>query len=98
MSLGIRKIIVIGLITAIFFAGNVVLVANWLSENGISEKANWIRENFLSGTAITVIIALLFLLVGPGRGRAISGRHCPVCDKRLSGSPNYCPDCGSKLP
>ncbi len=97
MSLGIRKIIVIGLIGAIFLAGNVLLIANWLSEKGVPEKANWLRENFLTGTAITVIIALLILLVSPGRSRIGFGRSCPVCDKRLLGNPSYCSECGSKV-
>ena len=97
MSLGIRKIIIIGLIGAIFLAGNVLLIANWLSEKGVPEKANWLRENFLTGTAITVIIALLILLVSPGKSRLGIGRSCPVCDKRFLGSPNYCADCGSKV-
>jgi len=63
MSLTIRKIFIIGIIGAIFLAGNMLLIANWLAEKGVPEKANWLRENFLTGTAITVIIALLILLV-----------------------------------
>ena len=63
MSLTIRKIIVIGVIGAIFLAGNVLLIANWL------------RENFLTGTAITVIIALLILLVNPAKNRIGIGRR-----------------------
>ena len=97
MSLGIRKIIIIGLIGAIFIAGNVLLIANWLSEKGVPEKANWLRENFLTGTAITVIIALMILLISPGKSRIGIGRSCPVCDKRLIGRANYCGDCGSKV-
>ena len=97
LSLGIRKIFVIGIIGAIFLAGNVLLIANWLSEKGIPEKANWLRENFLTGTAITVILALLILLISPSRSRLGIGRSCPVCDKRLLGSPNYCAECGSKV-
>jgi hypothetical protein len=97
MSLGIRKIIVISLIGLIFLAGNILLVANWLNEKGVPEKANWLRENFLTGTAITVIIALLILLVNPIRGRLGASHRCPVCDKRLLGNSNYCGDCGSKV-
>jgi hypothetical protein len=52
MSLGIRKIVNIGLIGAIFLVGNVLLIANWLSEKGVPEKANCVRENFLTGTAV----------------------------------------------
>ena len=97
MSLAIRKILIIGLIGAIFLAGNVLLIANWLAEKGVPEKANWLRENFLTGTAITVIIALLVLLVSPGKNGIKIGRTCPVCDKRLLGNPQYCSDCGSKV-
>ena len=99
MTLGIRKIIVIGLIGAIFLAGDVLLVANWLAEKGIPEKANWLRENFLTGTAFAVIVALLILLVNPRTSSRPIGfiRRCPVCDHRLIGSPNYCSDCGSKV-
>ena len=99
MSLGIRKIIVIGIIGVIFLAGNILLVANWLAEKGVPEKANWLRENFLTGTAIAVIVALLILLMNPkSNGRSISFiRRCPVCDHRLIGSTNYCADCGSKV-
>ena len=99
MSLTIRKMIVLGLIGFIFLAGNILLVANWLAEKGIEQKANWLREEFLTGTAIAVIFALLILLVNPKmNSRAVSfTRRCPVCDKRLIGNVNYCSDCGSKV-
>ena len=100
MSLASRKIIVISLIGLVFLAGNILIVANWLAEKGIEEKANWIRHEFLTGTAIAVIIALLILLVNPKSGGSKSLgliRSCPVCDHRLIGSPNYCADCGSKI-
>ena len=98
MSLRIRKILIIGLIAAILFAGKVVIFANWLIDNGIPEKADWIKENFLTGTSITIIVALLILMVNPKSGRAVAfGRRCPVCNERLSGKVNYCSDCGSKV-
>jgi rRNA maturation endonuclease Nob1 len=76
------------------------LVANWLGEKGVEQKANWLREEFLTGTAIAVIIVLLILLVNPKNvsGKVIGfTRRCPVCDKRLIGNPNYCSECGSKI-
>lgn len=97
MTLTIRKIIVISLIGMILLLGNVLVVANWLTEKGVPAKANWLRENFLTGSAITVIIALLILLVNPGKGRLAITRTCPVCDKRLLGNPRYCSECGSKV-
>jgi len=100
MSLGIRKIVVILLIGLILLAGNILLVANWLAEKGVAEKASWIRENFLTGTAVTIILVLLILLVSPRNGSSkVFGllRSCPVCDHRLIGRANYCGDCGSKV-
>ncbi len=98
MSLTSRKTIVISLIAGVFLAGNVLVIAQWLADRGVPETANWIKHEFLTGTAIAVIITLLILLVGPGHSsRAVAFRRCPVCDKRLIGSPSYCAECGSKL-
>jgi hypothetical protein len=76
-----------------------LVVANWIAEKGLPEKANWVREEFLTGTAIAVIVALLILLVKPkSSSRAVSFlRRCPVCDKRLIGNANYCGECGSNV-
>ena len=100
MSLTIRKIVVVGIIGAIFIAGNVLVIANWLAEKGVPEKAHWLRENYLTGTTIAVTAILLILLVSPKNSKSNTfgiGRSCPVCDKRLLGNPQYCSDCGSKV-
>ena len=83
----------------IFLTANILVVANWITKTGISEKAGWIREEFLTETVIAVILALLVLLVGPkASGRAVGlARRCPVCDRRLVGNPSYCGECGSKV-
>ena len=96
MTLTVRKIIVLGLIGFVFLAGNILFVANWLAESGVEQKANWLREEFLTGTALAVILALLVLLVGPKSRMGGLVRRCPVCDKALRGSSNYCSECGSK--
>jgi hypothetical protein len=91
---------VISLIGLVFLAGNILIIANWLVESEIEQKADWIREHFLTGTAITIIFVLLILLVSPKNGSSkVFGfvRKCPVCDHRLIGSPSYCGDCGSKV-
>jgi hypothetical protein len=100
MSLIVRKTIVLGLIGIVFLLANILVVANWISDTGISEKAGWLRREFLTGTALAVILALLVLLASPKNpaGKAIGfARRCPVCDKRLSGNPSYCGECGSKV-
>jgi hypothetical protein len=100
MSLTIRKMIVLGLIGMIFLMANILVVANWISDTGIAEKAGWLKKEFLTGTAIAVTVVLLILLTSPrnGSGRAVAfTRRCPVCDKRLIGNVNYCSECGSKI-
>ena len=98
MSLGIRKIIVLTLIGLIFLAGNILVVANWLAEKGVEQKANWLREEFLTGTAIAVIITLLILLTGQKQSRVFGLiRRCPICDHRMISRGSYCSECGSKV-
>ena len=100
MNLTVRKFVVLGLIGIVFLMANILIVANWIATTGIAEKAGWVRKEFLTGTAIAVIVALLILLVNP---KASSGwvvgslRRCPVCDHRLLGKGDYCCDCGSKV-
>lgn len=101
MSLTIRKIIVLSLIGVIFLMANILMVANWLAEKGLTEKANWLRDEFLTGTAIAVIIALLILLVNPKSASSDKSvglvRRCPVCDHVLLSRGSYCSECGSKV-
>ena len=101
MTLTSRKIIIILLIGVIFLLGNILVVANWIANTGIAEKANWLRNEFLTGTAVTIILTLLILLVPHKKNSAsnIFGlvRKCPVCDHRLIGRGGYCSECGSKV-
>ncbi|MHC4489544.1 MAG: hypothetical protein ACYSW7_10280 [Planctomycetota bacterium] len=100
MSLTLRKIIVLGLIGIVFLTANILVVVNWISETRIADRAGWVRREFLTGTAVAIILVLLILLVSPNSasGKAIGfARRCPVCDKRLSGDPSYCGECGSKV-
>ena len=97
MSLGIRKWIVMLLLLSVFLLANAMVVATWLIDTGVCDWARFVRKEFLTGTAIAVIVTLLILLVGPGGSKIGLGRSCPVCDKRLFGSPNFCGDCGCKV-
>ena len=97
MTLGIRKCAVAALIGGVFLIANALLVSHWLQQIGAVEFASYLRQEFLTGTAITIIVVLLILLVSP---KATSGslfRHCPVCDHRLLGRGKYCGECGSKV-
>jgi len=79
---------------------NVMRVASWLQDKGMIDWAWNVRQEYLTGTAITIILALLILLVRPGTdGSRTTGwvTRCPVCDRRILGRANYCAECGSKI-
>ena len=100
MALGIRKFVVISLVGGIFLLGNIWLVVNWLEDKGVIDGARYVRKEYLTGTAITIVIVLLILLVKPRReavGRFSLIRRCPVCDHTLLGRAKYCGECGSKV-
>ena len=99
MTLGIRKLIVLVLVGAVFVLANVWLVVNWLEDKGVIDAAEHVRKEYLTGTAITIIVVLLVLLVKPASqaaSRLSFGRTCPVCDHRL-GKGQYCGECGSRV-
>ena len=96
MVLGIRKLIVLGLACGIFLMANAIMVANWLADKGVIDFAKHIRAEFLTGTAITILVALLILLVGNKDTRSGLLRRCPVCDHALLRG-KYCAECGSKV-
>ncbi|MBN1491091.1 MAG: hypothetical protein JXA69_14345 [Phycisphaerae bacterium] len=100
MTLRRRKLIVLGIIAAVFLTANTLTLAGWLDEVGAIGLAVRFRSEFLTGTAITVIVTLLFLLISPDRvpvvGRLVI-RHCPVSDHALDRQGRYCPECGSRV-
>jgi len=97
MTLAIRKLIVLVLIASVFLLANLCLVVNWLTELGVVDCARHIRQEYVTGTAITVIITLLIVIVAPRAGGTKLLRRCPVCDQTLLGRSKYCSDCGSKV-
>jgi hypothetical protein len=96
MTLTIRKIIVLGLIGAVLLIGNILFVANWLTNKGVVGWAENVRAEYLTGTAVTIIGVLLILLVSPKARTHGLLRRCPVCDHVLLTRGSYCSDCGSK--
>ena len=94
MTLAARKMIVASVIFVVLLLANMVALACWLEGVGVVAWAQHVREEFLTGTAITVILALIVLLVPPAVGFAI--RRCRVCETLLLRSGKYCPACGSR--
>ena len=97
MALGIRKLLVLSLVVAVFLLANIWLVVRWLDDVGAVGFARHVRSEYLTGTAITILVALLILLVGPGARWLSLSRRCPVCDHSLTGGAKYCGECGSKV-
>ncbi len=58
MALGIRKLIVVGLVAAVFVAANALLLAHWLDKTGVIGWAAFVRQDFLTGTAVTILLVL----------------------------------------
>ncbi len=95
MVLRTRKLVVTGVIAAVLLLANALVIAAWLDESGVIGWARYIREEYATGTAITVIVVLLFLLASPARRALI--RRCGVCDRFLLRPGRYCGACGSRV-
>jgi len=96
MTLTIRKCIVLALVAGVFLVAHALTLAHWLNQSGAVDAAASIRREFLTGTAITVILALLILLMGSSHTGSQSRNACPVCDRKHHGGA-YCSHCGSKM-
>jgi len=95
MALCARKLVMVGLIAAILLLANASAIAGWLHHVGVIPWAQHLREEYITGTAITIIVALLVLL--PSRVVwAICVRRCRVCDCLILRRGEYCCECGSR--
>ena len=62
MTLGMRKLLVLGLIGGILLTASAPTAAAWLTRTGLVEAASRIQDTFLTGTAVTITVVLLILL------------------------------------
>lgn len=92
MTLVARKLIVAGTVAAVLLLANVLVIANWLEYAGVTGLAQYIRSEYLTGTAITIIVVLIVLLMPT---QLIT--KCRTCDHLLLRQGSYCPRCGGKL-
>ena len=99
MSLRMKKIVVLGILAAVVLLANIWALARWLDGLGVVAWAQHVRSEYVTGTAITVIVTLLFLLGSAGAigtcNRFI--RRCPVCDHAMLRPGRYCGACGSRV-
>jgi len=99
VSLRMKKAIVLAALVSVLLLSNVWLVAGWLDKLGVIAVADRLRTEYLTGTAIAVIVTMLFLLGGDGAIRACGRlvRRCPVCDHPMLRPGKYCGECGSRM-
>ena len=96
MTLSVRRLSVIGFVAAILLLANAGAIVAWMQGIGLVPLAEHLRAEYVTGTAIAVIVALLVLL--PSRiVWATYVRNCPVCDCVLLRQGKYCAECGSRV-
>lgn len=93
-----RKTLVIAIVATILVTAGMPAITDTLYCMGVIPLARSIRAEYLSGTALAVILALLILLPSRWRIRVMLRPHaCPVCGERIRPQARYCPACGSRV-
>jgi len=96
MSIRSRKFVVASIIAVVLVLANTGMIVGWLQGIGLNPLAEHIRSEYVTGTAIAIIVALLILL--PSRSVwPVLVRRCPVCDCLLLRWGRYCAECGSRV-
>ncbi len=99
MTIKMRRLVVVASVAAILLLANFLALGEWLDRTGVIGLARSVNAEYITGTAITVILALLILLPAGLQGRVRRGWpcRCPVCDAVLRRGGRYCPACGSHI-
>jgi hypothetical protein len=100
MTLGTRKLVIAGAAATVILLANFVVLARWLDDIGLVGWARGVKAEYLTGTTLTIIVALFVLVVPHGHGRERCQRptqRCRVCDGVLDRPGRYCPACGSRI-
>jgi len=87
MSLRRRKLVIMSAIAVVLLLANAQAIVCWLEASGAIGWAQQVRAEYLTGTAIVVIIAIAFLLNGSNRHLP---RRCRVCDQPILMPSRYC--------
>lgn len=99
MSLRMKKIVLLSVLGVVVLLANASDFVAWLDEVGVITWAQYVRSEYVTGTAITVVLALTFLLGVPRVISRCAGliRRCPVCGHTLFRAGKYCGACGSRI-
>ncbi|MGA2500596.1 MAG: hypothetical protein ABSH20_22885 [Tepidisphaeraceae bacterium] len=95
MTLQRRKTLVAGVVVGILALTHLNTLVHWLHRAGIIELANWVGERYLTGTAVAIMVTLIFLTTDASRIDPMDhSRRCRTCDRALARDGRYCPHCG----
>lgn len=100
MTIKMRRLIVVVPIASILLLANFVALGEWLHRAGVIGWARSIHAEYITGTAITVIAALVVLVPSTSQGQRAAyppALSCPVCGEGLRPGGRYCPACGSRI-
>ncbi len=86
-----RCVIVAAVVAVVRVLANAWTVVAWLDALGAVGLAWWIHAEYVTGTAITLILVLLFLSLSTHCTR---GARCRVCEEPIPQA-RYCPACVS---
>jgi hypothetical protein len=96
MTLASRKRLVAGSALLLIGLANLGMFVNWLETLGVLAWARRVCDQYITGTSVTVIAALLILLPS-GTVIAVCAQRCKVCDVLLFRRGKYCSECGSRV-
>jgi hypothetical protein len=96
MTLAARKRCVAGGAALLICLANLGVFVSWLENLGVLAWARRVCDQYLTGTSVTVIAALLILLPS-GTVIAVCAQRCRVCDALLLRRGKYCAECGSRV-
>lgn len=93
-----RKLIVITIVISVVIVAGMPAITDALYRTGLIPLARSIRAEYLTGTALAIILALLILLPSQWRVWVMARTHaCPVCGENVRPHARYCPACGSRV-
>jgi len=93
-----RKIIVLAIVAGVLTIAGLPTITAVLYRLDVIPIAQSIRTEYLTGTTLAVILALLILLPSTNGPSAVRrADRCPVCERPLRLRGRYCPACGSRV-
>ncbi len=93
-----RKLLIVAVVAVILIIAGLPAITATLDRLGVIPFAIAIRAEYFTGTAITVIIALLVLVPAAYRvSLTIRSARCLVCGELIRYGGRYCPTCGSRV-